>query len=469
MLNPGRYGWVAWFAVFAIALAWRIALVSQSDALYSWDALFRMYHRDHLFVSHWLPLPQLPIYVAHRLGSSLFALQSFYALVAATGIAVTGYAVALLSNARFGLAAGLLLAVLPQHSIVSIVPYQEPVFLLLFSGFIAAWQKGRRAERPGLFWLAGALLGAAALCRYEAWLFAAVFASGLVVRKRRNELLYVLPAALAMLGIAVVRALHEPPADPGTVTNVGQALQSAHHLDSLAFRMGRAACGVLTAIGRELLWVGVAAAVLGAVAFRRAMKGMGVELAVFTLAILLLAVVRAAVTDVTNPRMVLLVCFISTPFALAGVHRAFEWLPLRTAPRLRCALVVVSLLTAAAFWLVMGWEGVHRSCAPFREEAALAAQLEELPSTATVLLAPKWSPLEYGVGAVFANTLELDPKSERWLYGDERIGRYANLPDYFVYWSRKGYVIKRLTDREKESFRADPTGYRRTLVGDRGR
>ena len=154
---------------FVIAAVFRIVLVLLFPTIHGGDAAARIAHADTLVLGYQLPLPQAFVALGKAAFDDPLAVRLIFAIWG--GILASGMTalVALGLGSRAAFFAGLLLSFDPLTAHYSVVPYQEPVaYGLVAWTFVAA----------ALGWprLAGFLLAAACLSRYEAWIFVPVFA-----------------------------------------------------------------------------------------------------------------------------------------------------------------------------------------------------------------------------------------------------------------------------------------------------
>jgi hypothetical protein len=190
-------------AALLLALILRTWLVLAWPENYAFDGFQRWAGRDHLLVRDWLPLTQSVVWVVHRAGGGVVAMKLACAVVGALACGA-GAAVAVSLG---GAAAGwCFLPVVAFSPLVtwSIVPYQEGGFLAVTLGALALalWpgvsSPGAPAgARRGALLAADLLAGAAALSRYEGWVFVALY-----VAWRRDP-----RAAVALWGAALWLAL----------------------------------------------------------------------------------------------------------------------------------------------------------------------------------------------------------------------------------------------------------------------
>lgn len=150
--------------IFALGLLFRLALLLFYSVPYGNDAAGRLYFRDTIWTWHWLPFTQALVYGGFKLTHSIFAVRLLFALAgSAAAVAFTFYLQQFASR-RAALIGGALFTLNAQFVFLSLMPYQEVVFLGLLFGALAFFIIDER------HFLLGALLyGLACLTRYEAW------------------------------------------------------------------------------------------------------------------------------------------------------------------------------------------------------------------------------------------------------------------------------------------------------------
>lgn len=164
--QEGRH-WIA--LSFALAAAVRVALALAFPTLHGGDAAARIAHADTLVLGYQLPVPQVFVALGKALSDDPVLVRLIFCLWGAALAAGMTALLALAIGSRAAVFGGLLFAFDPVLIHYSIVPYQEPVAygLLAWAFYLAASNRNR---------LGAFAMGAACLCRYEAWLFLPVFA-----------------------------------------------------------------------------------------------------------------------------------------------------------------------------------------------------------------------------------------------------------------------------------------------------
>jgi hypothetical protein len=183
--------------VFAVGLALRLCLVLRWPAIHGGDSVARLAHSDRLVLAYQLPLPQLLVFVTRAVAPDPFWTRLVFATLGSLVPLALALALPPACGRVTAWTAALLLALHPLFVYYSIVPYQEGLMVLLLLAGVAALQR----QHPG--W-ASALIGLACLCRYEAWIAAALVVAFGPGRFRVRLLLF---AWAPLLWIAVWQGL----------------------------------------------------------------------------------------------------------------------------------------------------------------------------------------------------------------------------------------------------------------------
>jgi len=153
--------------LFAAGAAVRARLVLTYPGVHGGDAVARLAHSDTLVLAYQLPLPQLLVFLTRAADPDPTWTRLVFAAVGALFPVALALALAPVVGGAAARSGGLLAALHPLFVYYSLVPYQEAAMLLLLLGGAAALHRG--SERT-----AGLLVGLACLCRYEAWIGAAI-------------------------------------------------------------------------------------------------------------------------------------------------------------------------------------------------------------------------------------------------------------------------------------------------------
>ncbi len=162
------------------SLALRCILLFAFPAPYGNDGFGRIFFSDQLFLSHWLPLTQLIVQLGAQLSEGILPIRLLFAICGS--LAAFGFYLYLRLFLDRGLAllGGLLFSVNPLYLMLSLMPYQDVLFLGLFYASLAVLLRKTPPLRSPL----GSLLyGLASLTRYESWFLIPV----LVLWKARVE------------------------------------------------------------------------------------------------------------------------------------------------------------------------------------------------------------------------------------------------------------------------------------------
>jgi hypothetical protein len=157
-------------AVAFSALALRLWLIFQFPIIFGGDSMVRLVNRDHVLLSHQLPLLQLLVWSISRLTSGTLAIRLAMALTGVLATVAFYYLAADFAGPRAALLGALLLATNPFVTPISTVPYQE--MLLLGTLFAAFHYFFNRRWVPAAIWLA-----IACLTRFEAWIACPILAA----------------------------------------------------------------------------------------------------------------------------------------------------------------------------------------------------------------------------------------------------------------------------------------------------
>jgi hypothetical protein len=153
--------------IVGLGLALRLPLLLSYPAVHGGDSVARLAHSDTLVLAYQLPLPQALVALARALDPDPFWTRLVFVAIGALVPAALATAAALTAGPPAGRLAGLLASLHPLLAYYSLVPYQEGPFLLLLLLAAVSLLRSRNVA-------AGIWLGLACLCRYEAWIAAAL-------------------------------------------------------------------------------------------------------------------------------------------------------------------------------------------------------------------------------------------------------------------------------------------------------
>lgn len=425
---------VPWLAVFGAALAWRILLIAEWPPVYSWDGFTRLWEADRVVVRHWLPIPQLLV----MLLNGPLLLRGAFALCAALGITFIGLGVGRAWGRREGLLTGWALAFMPTVTVWTIVPYQESVFLLFTGLALAAWSKGLPGVAGAPAWLGAAAMACACLARYEAYALAALFGIWALVHGRWRAAKYLAPAGLVIVLWAVALAWIEPgtgpprygpPTSGGFGEPIGAVAEAALH----------ATAQVSVFAAAEMTPFVAVLALGGAVVVIRRRPALWAEMLGFALVLFGLGVARTVNARVMTDRMPVLLLVWLAPFAAAGWCAAIDRMR-SSGPR--TVLTVGAMVILVLFYAAKSRNQAAIHSTSFEPEAQLAEELARVPPTENVAIFTRRIPnilRESSIGAVFANSPQLDRRSPRWSFPGKSSAMAE--PDLVVYWRRNAYQM----------------------------
>ncbi len=166
---PSAQGRRVWIGLsFALAAAVRISFAAAFPTIHGGDAAARLAQADTIVLGYQLPIPQIFVALGKAASDDPMGVRVIFCLWGAALAAGMTALLSLAASPRAALFGGLLFGFDPLLIHYSIVPYQEPVaYALVAWGFCFA-ASGRRR-------MAAAVMGAACLSRYEAWLFLPAF------------------------------------------------------------------------------------------------------------------------------------------------------------------------------------------------------------------------------------------------------------------------------------------------------
>ncbi len=152
-------------AIFSFAAALRLLLLFFFPIPYGHDGFGRLFFKDHIFLAHWLPLTQFIVWASSRLLDDPFLVRVVFALL--TSFSGWGFYLflRLVTNRFLALTGGLVFSSNALFLFLSLMPYQDVLFLGLLFGSLAFLfgEQGLRSRVGSL------LFGLACLTRYESW------------------------------------------------------------------------------------------------------------------------------------------------------------------------------------------------------------------------------------------------------------------------------------------------------------
>lgn len=177
-------------AIFALGLVFRLALLIVFPVPYGNDAAGRLYFRETLLTWHWLPVTQALVYVPFAVTHSIEFVRIHFAIVGSLAGVACAYFMQTFASRRAALIGGILFTLNAHAIFLSLMPYQEVVFLGLLFGALAFFARNEAEHRSRYCYVIGSgLYGLACLTRYEAWfILPAIFLSGLVPTFRTRDI-----------------------------------------------------------------------------------------------------------------------------------------------------------------------------------------------------------------------------------------------------------------------------------------
>lgn len=175
-------------AIFLLALSFRLLLLFLFPVPYGNDAAGRLYFRDTLWIGHWLPLTQGLVNATFTLTHSVVAVRLVFALTTSLAAVAFAYYLQHIAGRRVAVIGGVLFATNAQLTTLSLMPFQEVIFLGLLFGGLAFWQQADANSARRYHFIVGAgLYGLACLTRYEAWFILPVLAVAHLWRSHRRQ------------------------------------------------------------------------------------------------------------------------------------------------------------------------------------------------------------------------------------------------------------------------------------------
>lgn len=406
------------WSIVAAAFGYRTFLLLYFPTVYSWDAFTRLLDPGRLLVRHWMPIPQVPIYFADLLGADIISVRLSYALIGTAAVALIGAFALRTQGPRAGLITMAIAATLPGFVIYTIVPYQEGVLLFLLFAFLCLFKLDPSEMSPVARSAAAAALGLACLCRYEAWIFAGLFALRPIAKRRVADLWIFAPSVFAIgWWLLILPTLDQtnPMAAPFE-TPFPESTEAAFAAMTKAIRLGFAG----------MQWVGLPLAALGAcVAYRRGGL-LGREILAFSVLIAALTLFRALYSAQATTRMTVLPLVIATLYVPAGLGLLSEWKPIPHRMRRASEIVVVAALIAAFGYTT--YDSLRDTRRRYRDEKSIANYLQKVVSqeapNVRIGIVPReiknvWG--ESSVKAIFGQAMSLRVDDPRWSLGRERV------------------------------------------------
>lgn len=153
--------------IFALGLIFRLVLLLVFPVPYGNDAAGRLFFRDQILMAHWLPVTQVLVYCSYTVSHSVVLVRLVFAVIGSLAGAAFTFYLQTFATRRTALIGGILFTTNSLVVFLSLMPYQEVVFLGLFFGSLAFFIRNEISGRSSF--AAFAFYGLACLTRYEAW------------------------------------------------------------------------------------------------------------------------------------------------------------------------------------------------------------------------------------------------------------------------------------------------------------
>lgn len=442
---------LCWILAFVFPLAFYVFLISQTPSIYGWDAFTRLWEHRTLFVRHWLPLPQFPVVIVTFFHGSLFVLRCVYATAAVIGAVTLGLFVSRHCGNRTGLTVSFLIAFLPTFAHFSIVPYQESFLLFCLGFFLYTWDIATANARKWPIVASSLFIVLAELCRYEAWIFAAMMACGIIMRRQWKFLPILIPALILPLMWVLTSSYRD--VSYGFLTsaklNPFRVASLPFEFSTLFWMFGSVSIKVIIHAGYVLSWIGLPLMILGIVASWKKRGIIGRELLLFLVALFLLSIIRGVNTGGLTSRIPVLFLCIGVLYLAIGLNNIKRFLPETIGKMLNDGVT----LGIACTFLLQSYHMAKTSSDFFSPEAQAAILLtnlsEKISGQEHVVIIPRtvanpWG--ESAISAIFANSMKLDPNDSRWVYQGSDTAKLKKTAGYvlsFDYETKKYTLTKK--------------------------
>ncbi|MCG8607041.1 hypothetical protein MJD09_18915 [bacterium] len=150
--------------ILGVGLLVRLLLLLIYSVPYGNDGIGRVYFKETFFFAHWLPLTQILVYLSAKISDSIAPIRMLFAFLGA--LAPCGFYLFLkdMVSRRVAIFGGLLFSLNSLYMVLSLMPYQDILFLGLFYVAMALLFKKALRSPIGVF-----LYGITCLTRYESW------------------------------------------------------------------------------------------------------------------------------------------------------------------------------------------------------------------------------------------------------------------------------------------------------------
>jgi hypothetical protein len=430
--------------IFAVSFLGRWFLLTKFPAMYGWDAFTRLWASDALFVRHWLPVPQIPIVVAHYFDFGLLFVRLSSAMFGSIAVVSFGIVAGRYYGLKAGMVTGLLLCVMSDFVRYTIVPYQEGPLLAFMGLYLVFAPFGIGECSTKRYLLAVFFLGLACLSRYEAWVFMLLENGRYLIGRRWTPVVKMLPVVLLLPAWFLLSSYITPGDCPPLqseviIPPVMQIFSNSHFSEKFLLIFFKVIFGIFQELGLGiiLLPVGMAYAFLNGGRFGR-------EILLLWFVIFGLALVRGFHSHgVVTDRMLVVLSFLGVIYVVLGIIaccRFFENNLYLLGKFSVFAVVGVSI----GCGVIRSYTSIASISAQFYPEYLASQQLETCEKKSTILINYRQTQNilnESVVGAIFANSFGvLDHRETRFTFWPDQPERQ---PDYVLKWTPDGYHLLR--------------------------
>lgn len=342
---------------------------------------------------------------------------------------------------KVGILWATLLMVCPLFVCVSIVPYQEALFLfLVFMGMYFYLSDESSSIYPSPFFIS-----LSCLTRYEGWILCGIITFDIVINKKYGYKKSCVYSFCFILGIIIWLCLKflfqlEPviggPLDFTEAVN--KRIQITSDLSALMSHSGLIIVAMVACIYNA---IGVLFVPMGAgMAFVLKEKyDFKVHLIVYTIVLLLFSLVRGLGGVLTTRMMVFPVAFLLVPVAV--VLSKLWILADRYKPKYRCGMIMILLIVI--WYAPKAVTSVHKASSSASPEYNIAKSLEILDPASKVLIYPRpqkniWG--ESTISAIIGNSIKL--KIDYNVFSFDMLSKeYRENIDRFIEENNIDYII----------------------------
>ncbi|MBI1808034.1 MAG: hypothetical protein HYR76_13415 [Ignavibacteria bacterium] len=168
IIKRNYHPWV----ILGSSFIFKIILLQAFPALYGNDTVGRILHKDDIFFSYWLPAFQILIYGIGQITTELFILRYFLIVISTLASAVVYLTMKAMAGPRIASYTLLFFSFSPISVYLSLVPYQEMLFIIFALLSLYFYFKGRSLKNLALTSLC---LNSSSFTRYEGWILSFIF------------------------------------------------------------------------------------------------------------------------------------------------------------------------------------------------------------------------------------------------------------------------------------------------------